>query len=231
MADIFWWVIFPYITGTIMIFGLLYRYAFRQLTWAAPSTNFLEKKWLRIGSPLFHYGIIFAFIGHVMGMVIPMEFYQSLGISDHAYHIGAIWGGGLAGLMVVFGLVILLIRKITIDPVRIKATFADFFTVLALLFVAGTGTYMTIIYNTTVVAYEYRETIGPWFRSLFIFQPKYELMGGVPFIFKLHVVSAFALIASIPFTRLVHIFSFPIRYPSRPPQQYRSRSNYRKQGV
>ncbi|GGH75234.1 nitrate reductase subunit gamma [Compostibacillus humi] len=231
MADIFWWVIFPYITGTIMIFGLLYRYAFRQLTWAAPSTNFLEKKWLRIGSPLFHYGIIFAFIGHVMGMVIPMEFYQSLGISDHAYHIGAIWGGGLAGLMVVFGLVILLIRKITIDPVRIKATFADFFTVLALLFVAGTGTYMTIIYNTTVVAYEYRETIGPWFRSLFIFQPKYELMGGVPFIFKLHVVSAFALFASIPFTRLVHIFSFPIRYPARPPQQYRSRSNYRKQGV
>lgn len=231
VADIFWWVIFPYITGTIMIFGLLYRYAFRQLTWAAPSTNFLEKKWLRIGSPLFHYGIIFAFIGHVMGMVIPMEFYQSLGISDHAYHIGAIWGGGLAGLMVVFGLVILLIRKITIDPVRIKATFADFFTVLALLFVAGTGTYMTIIYNTTVVAYEYRETIGPWFRSLFIFQPKYELMGGVPFIFKLHVVSAFALFASIPFTRLVHIFSFPIRYPARPPQQYRSRSNYRKQGV
>lgn len=231
MADIFWWVIFPYITGTIMIFGLLYRYAFHQLTWAAPSTNFLEKKWLRIGSPLFHYGIIFAFIGHVMGMVIPMEFYQSLGISDHAYHIGAIWGGGLAGLMVVFGLVILLIRKITIDPVRIKATFADFFTVLALLFVAGTGTYMTIIYNTTVVAYEYRETIGPWFRSLFIFQPKYELMGGVPFIFKLHVVSAFALFASIPFTRLVHIFSFPIRYPARPPQQYRSRSNYRKQGV
>lgn len=231
MADIFWWVIFPYITGTIMIFGLLYRYAFGQLTWAAPSTNFLEKKWLRIGSPLFHYGIIFAFIGHVMGMVIPMEFYQSLGISDHAYHIGAIWGGGLAGLMVVFGLVILLIRKITIDPVRIKATFADFFTVLALLFVAGTGTYMTIIYNTTVVAYEYRETIGPWFRSLFIFQPKYELMGGVPFIFKLHVVSAFALFASIPFTRLVHIFSFPIRYPARPPQQYRSRSNYRKQGV
>lgn len=231
MADIFWWVIFPYITGTIMIFGLLYRYAFRQLTWAAPSTNFLEKKWLRIGSPLFHYGIIFAFIGHVMGMVIPMEFYQSLGISDHAYHIGAIWGGGLAGLMVVFGLVILLIRKITIDPVRIKATFADFFTVLALLFVAGTGTYMTIIYNTTVVAYEYRETIGPWFRSLFIFQPKYELMGGVPFIFKLHVVSAFALFASIPFTRLVHIFSFPIRYSARPPQQYRSRSNYRKQGV
>lgn len=231
MADIFWWVIFPYITLTMMIFGLLYRYAFRQLTWAAPSTNFFEKKWLRIGSPLFHYGIIFAFIGHVMGMVIPMEFYQTLGISDHMYHTGAIYGGGFVGLMVVVGLVILLIRKMTIDPVRIKAGFADYFSVLAVLFVAATGTYMTIIYNTTVVEYEYRETIGPWFRSLFVFQPKYELMGGVPFIFQFHVISAFALFASIPFTRLVHIFSFPIRYPNRPPQQYRHRSNYRRQGL
>ncbi|WP_068672610.1 respiratory nitrate reductase subunit gamma [Oceanobacillus sp. Castelsardo] len=229
MAEIFWWVIFPYIAITIMILGLLYRFAFRQLTWAAPSSNFLEKKWLRIGSPLFHYGIIFAFIGHVMGMVIPMEFYQGIGISDHLYHTGAIWGGGLAGLMVVVGLVILLIRKITIDPVRIKATFADFFSVLALLFVAGTGTYMSIIYNTTVVEYEYRETIGPWFRSLFVFMPKYELMSGIPWILKIHVTSAFAFFATIPFTRLVHIFSFPIRYPARPPQQYRSRDNYRGQ--
>lgn len=231
MAEIFWWVIFPYITVTIMMIGVLYRFAFRQLTWSAPSTNFFEKKWLKIGSPLFHYGIILAFIGHVMGMVIPLEFYRAIGISDHMYHIGAIYGGGFVGLMVVVGLIILLIRKMTIDPVRIHATFADYFTVLALLFVAGTGTYMTIIYNTMVVSYEYRVTIGPWFRSLFILQPQYELMTDVPFIFKLHVISAFALFASIPFTRLIHIFSFPIRYPSRPPQQYRSRSKYQRQGL
>jgi nitrate reductase gamma subunit len=228
VAAIFWWVIYPYITITIMILGLLYRFAFRQLTWAAPSTNFLEKKWLKLGSPLFHYGIIFAFIGHVMGMLIPMEFYHAIGISDHMYHIGAIAGGGIVGLMVVVGLIILLIRKMTIDPVRIRATFADFFSVIAVLFVAATGTYMTIIYNTTVMSYEYRLTIGPWFRSLLYFQPKYELMTGVPFIFQFHVISAFALFAAIPFTRLVHIFSLPIRYPARPPIQYRSRAHFRR---
>jgi len=64
MASIFLWVIFPYVMGTIMIFGLLYRYAFRQISWAAPSTEIFEKKWLSIGSPLFHWGIVFAFIGH-----------------------------------------------------------------------------------------------------------------------------------------------------------------------
>lgn len=231
MAEIFWWVIFPYVTGIIMIVGLLYRFAYRQLTWAAPSTEFFEKKWLKIGSPLFHWGIIFAFIGHVMGMVIPKSFYQTIGISDHMYHMGAIYGGGFVGLMVCAGLVILLIRKMTVDPVRIHATFADFFTVIALIVVSGIGTYMTIIYNTTVAAYEYRDTIGVWFRSLFVFQPQYHLMEGVPFVFKLHVIAAFGLFASIPFTRLVHIFSAPVKYPGRAPQQYRSRTNFRNRSV
>lgn len=228
MNAIFWWVIFPYITGLIMIFGLLYRFAFRQLTWSAPSTEFFEKKWLRIGSPLFHWGIVLAFLGHVMGMIIPRGFYLSLGIPDELYHLGAIFGGGLAGLMLVAGLIILLIRKITIDPVRSHATFADFFSVIALLIVAGMGTYMTIIYNTTVVEYEYRTTIGPWFRSLFVFQPKYQLMGTVPMIFRIHIAAAFALFASIPFTRLVHFYSLPANYVDRAPQQYRSRAQYQK---
>lgn len=228
MTTIFWWVIFPYITLAIMIVGVFYRYAFRQLSWAAPSTEFFEKKWLRIGSPLFHWGIVFAFIGHLMGMVVPKEFYQFFGITDHLYHTGAIYGGGLAGLMVVSGLIILLIRKITVDRVRVHATFADFFTVIALLIVAGMGAYMTIIYNTTVVEYEYRTTIGPWFRSLFIFQPNYQLMESVPLIFKVHILAAFGLFASIPFTRLIHFYSVPVKYPLRAPQQYRSRNGYKR---
>lgn len=228
MADIFWWVIFPYVTGLIMIMGLIYRFMYRQLTWAAPSTEFFEKKWLRIGSPLFHWGIILAVIGHIMGIVIPQGFYDAIGISSELYHFGAIFGGGLAGLMVVAGLIILLIRKMTIDPVRIHATFADFFTVIALIIVSGIGVYMTIIYNLAVETYEYRDTIGPWFRSLFIFQPKYQLMETVPFIFKVHVIAAFGLFASIPFTRLIHFYSVPVRYPGRAPQQYRSRDQYKK---
>jgi nitrate reductase gamma subunit len=231
MTGIFWWIIFPYITGVIMIVGILYRFAFRQLSWAAPSTELFEKKWLRIGSPLFHWGIVFAFIGHVMGIVLPKGFYDYFGITDEMYHAGGIIGGGIAGLMVVAGLIILLIRKITIDRVRVHATFADFFTVISLLIVAGIGAYMTIIYDTTVVAYEYRTSIGPWFRSLFIFQPKYQLMTYVPFIFKVHVVAAFGLFASIPFTRLIHFYSLPLRYPARAPQQYRSRSGFKRKGI
>ncbi|MFD1038994.1 respiratory nitrate reductase subunit gamma [Virgibacillus byunsanensis] len=231
MEGLFWWVIFPYITLVIMIFGSIYRFMFRQVTWVAPSTEFLEKRWLKLGSPLFHYGILFAFIGHLMGMVIPIEFYHMLGVSDHMYHFFAIYGGGLAGLMVVIGAVILLIRKMKFDRVKVHATFADFFTVISLLIVSGLGVYITLVYNTTVLEYEYRLTIGPWFRSLFIFQPQYQLMTTVPFLFKLHVITAFALFASIPFTHLVHIYSVPVHYPMRAPQQYRSRSAYKRKGI
>lgn len=231
MAEIFWWIIFPYLTLAIMIIGSLYRFAYGQLKWVAPSTEFFEKKWLRIGSPLFHYGLLLAFIGHVMGILIPRGFYLGLGISDELYHIGAIVGGGIAGLMLVVGVVILLIRKMTIDKVRVHATFADYVTVISLLIVAGLGVYITLVYNLTVVKYEYRTTIGPWFRSLFYFQPQYNVMSSVPFVFQLHVITALALFASIPFTRLVHLYSAPVGYLTRPYQQYRSRSAYKRRGI
>ncbi|WP_022794514.1 respiratory nitrate reductase subunit gamma [Marinococcus halotolerans] len=226
--DIFWWLIFPYLCLTIMIVGTLYRFMFTQKSWAAPSTEFFEKKWLNLASPIFHYGLLFAFAGHVMGILIPTEFYHFVGISDHLYHDFAIIGGSIAGIMVMVGAIMLLIRKIVVDPIRIHATFADFFSVTAILIISAIGVYMTIIYNTFVVVYEYRDTISIWFRSIFYFQPQYELMANVPFIFKLHVVAAFGLFASIPFTRLVHFYSVPVTYPARAPQQYRSRNSYKE---
>lgn len=227
MTAIFWWIVFPYITLTILLVGLLYRFAFRQISWAAPSTEIYEKKWLSIGSPLFHYGIIFAFFGHVMGIILPKSFYDAVGVSDEMYHTFGILGGGVAGIMVVVGLIILIIRKLTVTRVRVHATVADFFSVFMLILVAGIGTYITVLYDTTVSRYEYRTTIGPWFRSLFTFHPAYQLMTDIPFVFKLHVIVAFLLFASIPFTRLVHFFTLPVRYPARSPQQYRSRSGYK----
>ncbi|MBI0577279.1 respiratory nitrate reductase subunit gamma [Neobacillus cucumis] len=229
MEVVFWWTIFPYICGTILIIATFYRFAFRGKSWTAPSTEIFEKKGLGVASVVFHYGIIFAFVGHVMGVLIPLEVYNALGVEDHVYHFFAIAGGGVAGLMVVIGLVLMLIRKFTTPRVRVHTTGGSYFTIIWLLLVAGLGTYMTLIYNTTVGEYEYRLSIGPWFRSLFTLHPKSELMLGIPTLFKVHVICSFILFASIPFTKLVHMFSFPLRYPTRAPQQYRSRNGYNKQ--
>ena len=54
-------------------------------------------------------------------------------------------------------------------------------------------------------------------------QPTPELMADVPLLFQLHVLTAFALFALWPFTRLVHVFSAPVGYLFRPYIVYRSR--------
>jgi nitrate reductase gamma subunit len=214
--------------GGILVVATFYRFVFRRKSWTAPSTEILEKRWLRVASVVFHYGIIFAFIGHVMGVLIPIEVYHAFGISDDLYHLFAIVGGGVAGLMVVIGLVLMLIRKFKFPRVAAHTKGESYFTIIWLILVAGLGTYMTLIYNTTVGEYEYRLSIGPWFRSLFTLHPKSELMLGVPTLWKVHIICSFILFASIPFTKLVHMFSFPLRYPTRAPQQYRSRNGYNK---
>ena len=48
-------------------------------------------------------------------------------------------------------------------------------------------------------------------------------MGPAPLGFDLHVLSAWLLFGIWPFTRLVHVFSAPLGYVTRPYVPYRSR--------
>ena len=70
--------------------------------------------------------------------------------------------------------------------------------------------------------YNYREGVSVWFRSIFALQPQPELMAAAPLGFQLHALLAFLLFAMWPFTRLVHVFSAPIGYLTRPYLVYRS---------
>ena len=71
--------------------------------------------------------------------------------------------------------------------------------------------------------YNYRHTIAPWARSLFTLSPDIERMEGVPVSYQVHAVIGMALIALVPYTRLVHMFSAPVQYLFRPYIVYRSR--------
>ncbi len=55
--DIFFWLVFPYISLTIFVLGHIYRYNTDQFGWTAKSSQFLEQKRLRIGSTLFTTGL------------------------------------------------------------------------------------------------------------------------------------------------------------------------------
>ncbi|WP_168213993.1 respiratory nitrate reductase subunit gamma [Prauserella flavalba] len=69
----------------------------------------------------------------------------------------------------------------------------------------------------------YRQTVSPWFRSIFSLQPKPELMAAAPWGFRAHALGAWLLFAFWPFSRLVHVFSVPLGYLTRPYIVYRSR--------
>jgi len=73
--------------------------------------------------------------------------------------------------------------------------------------------------------YDYREGVSVWYRSFLAFQPDPTLMADAPLGFQLHALAAFGLFALWPFTRLVHVFSAPLGYLTRPYIVYRSRDD------
>ncbi|CAG9611283.1 Nitrate reductase-like protein NarX [Bacillus rhizoplanae] len=222
MIDQFLWVLFPYIILVIFIGGHIFRYNYDQFGWTSKSSELLEKKMLRIGSLLFHFGIMFVIGGHVMGILIPEPVYSSLGISEHTYHIMAIGFGLPAGIASVIGLFILTYRRFTIKRIIATSTTGDYIALILLLIVMLAGLSSTFL-NIDSNGFDYRTTIGSWFRSLFIFQPKAEYMAEVPIWFKIHIVAAMGLFAAWPFTRLVHVFSVPVKYLRRSYVIYRKR--------
>lgn len=214
-GDIFLWIIFPYITITVFVVGHIYRYQTDQFNWQAKSSEIFEKKLLKWGSPLFHYGIIFVFFGHVAGIVIPKEFWESIGVTNHMYHFGAVWVGGLMGVITLIGILILLYRRFSVKRVYKNNTIWDGLVFLLLLIVIIVGFTNTVGYTATGGTFDYREAIGPWFRGLFVFRPRPDLMVGAPLGFQIHVLTSFLLFSIWPFSRLVHLWSYPFKYLNR----------------
>ncbi len=222
MMDQFLWVIVPYLALAVFIGGHIFRYNYDQFGWTAKSSEVLEKKKLRWGSILFHWGILFVIAGHIMGILIPAGVYEAMGVNEHAYHYIAIAGGLPAGIAAAIGLAIFIYRRYTVKRVRRTSSTGDWVALIFLAVVMGSGLSATFA-NIDSNGFDYRTTIGPWFRGLFLLSPDASLMETVPLWFKFHITAAFGLFASWPFTRLVHFFSIPIRYMRRSYVVYRKR--------
>ncbi|WP_033827066.1 respiratory nitrate reductase subunit gamma [Bacillus andreraoultii] len=212
--NLFLWAILPYIVLTIFIGGLIYRYQKDQFGWTTKSSELLEKRRLRVGSLLFHWGIIFVFGGHIAGILVPIEFYEALGIPEHIYHRIAIILGMPAGIIAFIGIFLLFYRRIRVKRIKLTTSTGDWVALFFVILAIGTGLTATTL-NINSNGFDYRTTIAPWFRGLFTFHVQPELMVYIPIWFKIHILSTFALYIIWPFTRLVHAFSFPLRYLRR----------------
>ncbi|WP_007023897.1 respiratory nitrate reductase subunit gamma [Saccharomonospora iraqiensis] len=217
------WVVVPYVSIAIFVVGHVWRYRYDKFGWTTRSSQLYENRLLRLGSPLFHFGILVVAVGHVGGLLIPKSWTGAVGISDTAYHVMAVALGVVAGFATLVGAAILVYRRRTVGPVFSATTRNDKVMYVLLLgtIVLGLGT--TVLGNLVENPHDYRETVSPWFRSIFSFQPEPELMTRATLGFQLHALAAWALFAFWPFSRLVHVFSMPLGYLTRPYIVYRSR--------
>lgn len=217
-------VVFPYMCLTVFVVGHLWRYRYDKFGWTTRSSQLYENRLLRIGSPLFHFGIIGVFFGHVVGLGVPKSWTEAVGVSEGFYHFMAVSVGALAGLATVVGMLILIYRRRVTGPVFSATTRMDKVMYLFLGTVILLGLFNTVAANV-FGHYDYHDGVSIWFRGLFRFNLRPELMAEAPLGFQLHGLVAFSLFALWPFTRLVHVFSAPLGYLKRPYIVYRSRDD------
>ncbi|MFV2195142.1 respiratory nitrate reductase subunit gamma [Nocardiopsis sp. LOL_012] len=232
--DLLLWGVLPYVVLVVCVGGLVWRYRFDRFGWTTRSSELYESRLLRIGSPLFHFGLLLVIVGHVVGLMVPEGWTRAVGVSDPVYHVGALVLGGVAGFCTLAGIALLIWRRRTTGPVFSATTRNDklMYAVLVLALVTGLG--MTVFFAGLELAgghtQDYRRFVSPWFRSIWILRPDVAAMAGADPLYKLHVLVGFALFALLPFTRLVHAFSAPVGYLFRPYVVYRTRVRYAAAG-
>lgn len=203
--------VLPYIALTIMVGGTIIRYAYRERGWTTKSSEFLSKQDLKWGNYLFHGGLFMAVGGHFVGILVPKYVTEAAGTGEHAYHMIALAGGIPAAILFLGGFLMLLKRRFAGSArMAVNTSSIDKWLYLVLLLTIVSGTAATI--QNIPGAFDYRETISPWFRSLLMLQPDVSLMDGVPKVFQFHMFLWMVLAITFPFTRLVHCLSLPFEY-------------------
>ncbi len=208
MSDYLLFIVFPYVAVAIELIVSIWRYLARRHEFTSLSSEFLESKELFWGSVPWHYGILFILVGHLVGFLFPRELvlWNSVPVRLLILEVTAL----TFGLLALVGIVLLMVRRFTHPRIRRVTSKMDI-AILLLLFVqvaSGIGIALTLRWGSSW----YATVLVPYLRSLFVFNPNVGLMADMPWLVKVHVLSAFSIIAILPFTRLVHFLVIPINY-------------------
>lgn len=218
----FFFNIYPYLCGTVFLVGSWLRYDYGQYSWRAGSSQILEKKILRIASPLFHVGILGIIAGHAFGMLTPHWMYESF-LPVPVKQQMAMWAGGACGVMTLIGGAMLLWRRLSNERVRSTSSFGDIMIIALLVIQCALGLGTIPFSAQHMDGSEMMKLVG-WAQSVVTFHGgAAEHLEGVAFIFRVHLVLGMTLFLLFPFCRLVHIWSAPVEYLTRRYQLVRNR--------
>ena len=210
----FFFGIYPYIAITVFFLGSLLRYDRDQYTWKASSSQLLSKKDMRLGSNLFHIGIIMLFFGHLVGLLTPEWAYHFI-MSAGTKQILAMTAGGIFGLTCLAGMVLLIRRRLSDPRIRATSEFSDL-PILLILFVQLVLGLLTIPFSAQHLDGSSMVALASWAQHLVTFQGgAAAFVAGEAWIFKIHLVLGLTIFLIFPFTRLVHVWSVPVQYLGR----------------
>lgn len=214
MIEQFLYVGLPYLGLVLFVSVTLVRFYRHRYSISSLSSQFLEDRWLGVGSLPWHLGILLVLAGHLVAFTAP-TLWRSLLAQPVILHIVEIVGL-TAATACALGLGMLLVRRVLRGRLQRVTTWVDYVVLGLLLFEVGLGILVALSHRWG--ALWATGTVMPYVRSLFTLQPKTELVTELPPLVKAHLVTAFAIIGIAPFTRLIHAFFVPIEYLYRAPQ-------------
>jgi nitrate reductase gamma subunit len=208
MLDNLLFVVFPYVAVALAVGGTIYRYLTNQFSFTSLSSQFLESDIQFWGSTLWHYGIIPTLAIHIAGFTLP-KVMAALHSTPETLYLAELTGK-ILGIMALVGAAALFYRRVTSAKIRVVTTPADWVVLTLLIFQVVLGLMIAFIYRWGATWFIH--TVTPWVVSLVTFQPAPQYVSALPLIPRLHFLNATLLILLFPFTRLVHMITFPTAY-------------------
>lgn len=217
--------LYPYIALVVFIVGSMLRYDREQYTWKTGSSQMLDTKGIKKGSMAFHIGIIAVLAGHFVGLLTPHEVWHVLGVSAATKQLIAMGAGGFFGLICLYGITVLLKRRLTNPRVRATSSTMDIL-ILVLIYIQLVLGLLSILFSFSHLDGSEMLKMMSWAQNIVTLDPAEASasLASVGLIYKLHILLGMTLFVLFPFSRLVHIWSVPARYIRRPYQIVRSKS-------
>lgn len=205
-------VVFPYISLFIATVVAIYRSIYRPFSYSSLSSQLLERKQLYWGSIPFHWAITIILTGHLIAIFIPQSIvlWNSQPLRLYLLEISgialALWG--------TIGIAVLLWRRLTTSRIRVVSTFMDYVVLVLVLTSMVTGVIIATYYRWG--SFWFTGIFTPYVLGILTFQPNAAPIAPLPFTIKLHVFNFYMMALAFPFSRLIHIVTWPLGYLLRP---------------
>lgn len=210
----FFFVVLPYIALTLFIVVPIIRRRRSGFAFTTRASGFIERPSMGIAALCIHWGLITLFTAHLFGFIGGL-------MTDQEVLKIFKWLGLAGGVVAIYGFTLALLRRILIPEMRAISQVDDYVVLVMLLVILFCGIWPVIVdkqFGLSII-------VSEWAKGIWTLSPEYVGMAGLPLLNKIHIITVMLLGAYFPFTKLVHMWTVPLSYFSRP---YQSMRTYRR---